>query len=112
MAIIGVLVVAFSQVPIDYALMAVTVIATVLAYTGKNLVGLISTSEPWKLNTINFLSALLVLIATGITESVAMLVIDGKIVWIMILKVAGSVTLTYLAGTLLAGPNNKSKKLL
>lgn len=111
MALISVLVVAFSQTPVDYALLAVTAIATVLAYAGKNLFGLFSTSEVWKLNLMNFLSALFVVIATGITQSLAMLVINGQIEWIMLLKVIGSVTLTYLAGTLVSGPTVKSKKL-
>jgi len=112
MALISVLVVAFSQAPVDYALLIVTAIATVLAYTGKNFLGFISTSEQWKLNLYNGLSALLVLIATGITESVAMLIIDGAVAWIVLLKVVGSVTLTYLAGTLISGPTKDSKRLL
>jgi hypothetical protein len=111
MVLISVAVTFFSQVPVDYALLAVTAVATVLAYSGKNLIGLLSTSDPGKLNLINFFSALLVALATGITESVAMLVVDGKILWIVLLKVVGSVTLTYLAGTLFAGPTVKSKKL-
>jgi len=112
MALISILVVAFSQAPVDYALLIVTAIATILAYTGKNFLGFISTSEQWKLNLYNGLSALLVLIATGITESVAMLIVDGAVAWIVLLKVVGSVTLTYLAGTLISGPTKDSKRLL
>ena len=112
MALISILVVAFSQAPVDYALLIVTAIATVLAYTGKNILGFLSTSEQWKLNLFNGLSALLVLIATGLTESVGMLILDGAVAWIVMLKVAGSVTLTYLAGTLLSGPTKQSKRLI
>ena len=111
MALISVLVIAFSQAPVDYSLLAITGIATVLAYAGKNLFGLFSTSEPWKLNAMNWLSALLVVIATGITESLGMLIVDGLIAWVLLLKVVGSVTLTYIAGTLLSGPTVKSKRM-
>ena len=110
MALISVLVVAFSQVPVDYSLLAITAIFTVLAYAGKNLVGLISTSEPWKLNLLNYGSALLLVIATGISESLGMLIVNGAIEWILLLKVVVSVTLTYIAGTLISGPTKQSKR--
>jgi hypothetical protein len=112
MAIISVLVVIFSQAPVNYALLIVTAIATVLAYVGKNLIGLISTSDPWKLNLVNFISALIIALATGITESIGMLVIDGKVAWITLLKIVGGVTLTYLASTLVTGKNTDSKQIV
>jgi hypothetical protein len=111
MALISVLVIAFGQQPVEWALLAVTAIAAILAYTGKNLIGLVSTSDEGKFNWINFLSALLVLLATGITESLAMIVVDHKIAVATLLKVCASVTLTYITATFFGPPTKAGKKL-
>lgn len=111
MALIAIAVTFFSQTPIDWALLAVTAIATILAYTGKNLISVLnSNSESGNFNTINFISALLIAIATGLTESVGMLIIDGKIVWITLGKVVLGVTFTYIGATILGPPKSKTAK--
>ena len=112
MTVVSVFITFITQVPVDYALMAVTAIAVVLAYVGKNLIGLVSTSASMTLNWVNVLSALLLAVATGITESVAMIVVNHEILWLTLLKIVGSVVLTYVAGTLFTGPNAESKKLI
>jgi hypothetical protein len=112
MALISVAVVAFTQVPVDYAFLYLTAIATILGYVSKNLIGLVSTSDPGKLKRINYFSALLLAITTGISESVAMLIVNKQVAWVLLIKVAVSASLTYLAGTLVAGPTTQSAKLI
>jgi hypothetical protein len=115
MTIVGVIVTFITIVPIQWAIMAVTVIGTVFIYFGKNawIPQLRSASKAWRLDAKNFFSALLILIGTGILDAIGMIVIDGKIVWITLLKIIGGVTLTYIGGTWLTPPNTnllKAKK--
>jgi hypothetical protein len=111
MALISILVVAFSQSPVDYGLLIATAIATILAYTGKNLIGFISDSDPGKWTIVNTISAGLVALSTAITESIALIVIDHKFIFAVFWKVIASATLTYIAGTLFTPPTKQAKKL-
>lgn len=114
MALIAIGVTFFSQTPIQWALLAVTAIATVLAYTGKNLIFVASsdpTSGPNEFTWLNAVSALLVLISTTIMESAAMLIIDGKIAWLVLGKVVLGVTFSYVATTFFSAPKSQSKLL-
>jgi hypothetical protein len=112
MALIAIAVTFFSQTPIQWGLMALTAVATILAYTGKNLItALNSTTGPGDFSWINFISALLIAIATGITDSLAMLLIDGHIVWLTLGKVVLGVTFTYVGATLFSPPKSTSKNL-
>lgn len=114
MALIAIGVTFFSQTPIQWALLAVTAIATVLAYTGKNLIFVASSdpaSGPNEFTWLNAVSALLVLISTTIMESAAMLIIDGKIAWLVLGKVVLGVTFSYVATTFFSAPKSQSKLL-
>lgn len=114
MALIAIAVTFFSQTPIQWGLLVVTAIATVLAYLGKNLIFVFAESEtgPNELTWLNLLSALLVAISTGITESVALLIIEGHIVWLTLGKVVLGVTFSYLGSTFFSSPKSQSKKLI
>ena len=112
MAIMAVVVTYFSQIPVDWGTMVVTLIATVLIYAGKNaFTALQSTSPSGVFNWINFVSALLIAIGTGITQAIALIVTTGVIDWIVLLKVTASVTLTYIASTILTPEKSKQRKL-
>jgi hypothetical protein len=112
MALIGVVIAAFSQVPINWALTGITALAVVLGFTGGNLAGFFpSTSEPGKLNLVDLGCALLVALGTGITEYLGYIVIGQTVVWTVLLSVVGNVTLTFVASTFFSVPKSKSKRL-
>lgn len=112
MLLISIVVTGFSQTPLNFALMGTTGIAAVFGYVGANLTTLLnSTTEPGKFNWSDALGALLVALGTAVTEYIALIVVEGKFLFPVFLKVVGSTTLTYIAGTLFAGPKVKSKKI-
>jgi hypothetical protein len=112
MTLIAVSVTFFSQSPVQWALMAVTVIATILAYTGKNLIAVLtSTTGPGQFSFVNFISALLIALATGITESLALIITEGHIVWLTLGKVVLAVTFTYVGSTLFSPPKSQSPQI-
>jgi hypothetical protein len=112
MALIGVIVTGFSQVPINWALTGITALAVILGYTGANLAGFFpSTSEPGKFNLLDLGCALLVALSTGITEYLAYIVIGQTVEWTVLLNVVGNVTLTFVASTFFSVPKAQSKKL-
>jgi hypothetical protein len=103
MALVGVVVVAFSSSPIDIPVMAVTLIGTFFVYVGKNAIAVLqSTSPAGSLNWVNILSGLFVAIGSAVIQGLALLVLDGKIDWLVLGKVVLSVTFTYLGSTLFA----------
>jgi uncharacterized membrane protein len=112
MALIGVIVTAFSQVPINWALTGITALAIVLGYTGGNLAGFFpSTSEPSKFNWVDLGCALLIALSTGITEYIGFIVIGQTVVWHVLLSVVGNVTLTFVAATFFSPPKIQSRKI-
>lgn len=112
MAIMGVIVSGFATPPIDWALMAATAIATVLGYLGGNLAGLFpSISNPFQLKLLDWGCALLTALGVGVFEYLAMIVVDHKIVWPVLVKVVLSVTATFLTATFFAPPKKEAKKL-
>lgn len=112
MAIMAVVVTYFSQMPVDWGTMVITLIATVLVYAGKNaFTALQSDSPSGSFNWINFVSALLIALGTGITQAIALIVTTGVIDWVVLLKVTASVTLTYVASTILTPEKSKQRKL-
>jgi hypothetical protein len=112
MALVGVIVAGFSQVPINWALTGMTALAVVLSYTGANLAGFFpSTSEPGKFNLVDLGCALLIALSTGITEYLAYIVIDQAVVWTTLLSVVGNVTLSFVASTFFSVPKSKSPRL-
>ena len=87
MALIGAAVAVLSTSPIVWPFVAVTLISTVLIYAGKNaFTSLQSDSPAGTLSWLNALSALLVLIGTGIVDSFAMYFIADKIDWIVLMR--------------------------
>ncbi len=112
-SLISVLVTAFSTMPIQVELLAVTLVCTILSYFGKNLVPwLHSDSPPSSLSLINVVSGVLLALATAFTESVGTYLVEGKVLWAVVLKVTAYTTGTYLLSTFFAPPYNTEKKRL
>jgi len=112
-SLISVLVTAFSTSPIQVDLLAVTAVCTILSYFGKNLVPwLHSDSPPSSLSLINVVSGVLLALSTAFTESVGTYLIEGKVLWAVVLKVTVYTTGTYLLSTFFAPPYNTEKKRL
>lgn len=110
MALVTVIVAAFSQQPIDYLLLAVTAISTILVYSGKNLLSVLHSDSPvGALSWLNLLSGVLVAVGTGVLESFALYVIEGTIVWSIVWRVVLSATFTYLGTTFFAPQHNVTK---
>lgn len=110
MALMAVIVAAFSQTPIDYLLLAVTAVSTILTYTGKNLVAVLHSDSPvGALSWINLASGVLIALGTAVLQSVGTYIIEGVVIWSIVWKVALAATFTYLGGTFLAPPYNTTK---
>jgi hypothetical protein len=111
MAVIATAVTYFSTPPIDYLMMAIAAVSTVLVYAGKNIfVFLRSDSPAWRLTLVNYLSGIFVAVGTGIVDGMASFLIAGAVDWSVLWKLVLSVTLTYLATTLYTKPNPLAKK--
>jgi hypothetical protein len=110
MALVAVVVTAFSTTPIDWLLMAVTAVCAVLAYAGKNLIPWLHSDSPvGALSLINIVSGLLVALGAGVLEATGLYLVEGVILWTVVWKVVLSVTFTYLGSTLFAPPYNTAK---
>lgn len=110
MALITVVIAAFSSQPVDYLLLAVTAVSTILTYTGKNIIPLLHSDSPsGALSWVNLLSGILVAVGTGILESVGMYLIDGVIIWAIVWKVVASATFMYLGTTFFAPQHSTAK---
>lgn len=110
MALMAVIVAAFSQTPIDYLLLAVTAVSTILTYTGKNLVAVLHSDSPaGALSWINLASGLLIALGTGILEAVGLFIVNGVVLWPVVWKVVLSVTFTYLGTTFFAPEHSTAK---
>jgi hypothetical protein len=113
MAIMSIIVVAFSQTPIDYLLLTVTAVCTVLIYSGKNLIAVLHSDSPaGALSWINLLSGVLIAVGTGALESAGLFLINGIILWAVVWKVALSALFTYLGSTFFAPPYSTAKNKL
>lgn len=98
----------FAQTPIVWGIVVITVIGNVLVYAGKNAFEFLKSDSPANiLSLINYISVLIILIGTGFLDALATLLINGTIQWLLVGKLALSVTLTYLGSTLFSGPNTK-----
>jgi hypothetical protein len=112
MSVISVAVVYFSTVPVDYLFMLLAVISTILVYTAKNLVTVLSSTTPaGTLNFVNILSGLLLALGTGLLDAGAMFIVNGVILWGVIGKLSLSILFTYISTTWLSPPKSQSKKL-
>ena len=110
MALVAVLVTAFSTPPVDYILMAISAVCAILVYVGKNLVSVLHSDSPiGALSFINIISGVLIALGTGLLDGFAMYLIDGVIVWAVLWKYVVFVTLSYITSTLFAPPYNTNK---
>mgnify|MGYP006953625997 CR=1 FL=1 len=110
MAVMTVVVAAFATQPVDYLLLAVTAVSTILVYTGKNLITLLHSESPaGSLSLINLVSGLLVAVGTGILESAALYIIEGHIAWDIVWKVVVSAAFTYLGTTFFSPQHSEAK---
>lgn len=111
MALISVIIAAFSQTPIDFMLLAVTAVCTILTYFGKNLIPwLHSDSPPASLSLINIVSGVLIAVGAALTESVGTYLVAGTILWPIVWKVTAYTAGTYLLSTFFAPPYSVEKK--
>jgi hypothetical protein len=107
MALISVVVTAFSTTPIDFLMVGITAVCAILTYTGKNLIAVLHSDSPvGALSFINLLSGVLVALGTGLLTGVSQYFIDGAIIWTVLWKVVLGVTFTYLGSTFFAPPYN------
>jgi hypothetical protein len=113
MALVSVIVAYLSVTPINFPLMAVTAVCTILAYFSKNLIPwLRSDSPPSSLSFINIVSGILMALATAFTEGVGTYLLEGKVLWPIVLKISVYTTGTYLLSTFFAPPHSTEKKRL
>lgn len=106
MALMSVVVMYFSQTPVDYLMLGIAAVSTVLVYSGKNLITLLHSDSPlWKLNLVNYVSGAILALGTAALDSAAKYIIEGAVAWDVAWKLALSVLLTYLAGTLVTEPH-------
>lgn len=110
MALVTVVVAAFSQQPIDYLLLAVTAVSTILVYSGKNLIDVLHSDSPaGALSWVNLLSGILVAVGTGFLQGVGIYLVEGTIIWSLVWRVVLSAAFTYLGTTFFAPEYNVTK---
>lgn len=108
-ALISVIVAAFAVQPINWVLLAVTAVSTILTYSGKNIFVFFHSDSPaGALSWINLASGLLVAIGTGILEGFATYFMEGAIMWNLVWKVVAAAAFTYLGTTFFAPQHNKA----
>ena len=110
MALVGIIVTAFSTMPISWPVVIVTLIGTTLVYFGTNkIIPLQPISLPSTLTFRDVVHGLLIAIGTGILNSIALIIIDERIVWVTLGKITLSIFFTYLGSTLFGGPYSTKK---
>lgn len=102
MSVVGALLVVFNSDPIVWSIVIVTLISTVMVYSGKNLF-VTSKSLQGELDWRDILSALLLGIGVTIGDSITMIIKDGIIDWIILAKVSVGVISTYISTTFFTG---------
>lgn len=106
MLLVSLALTALGQSPIDVALLFITGIATILGYIGKNILFVTATTTLTKI-----VSGLFVAIGAALVDSLGLFLIEGSILWPVLLKVVGGVFLTYIITTFLTPPAEKSKQI-
>jgi hypothetical protein len=110
MAVIAVVVAGFSTTPIDYLLMGLAAVSTILVYTGKNLIAVLHSDSPaGSLSLVNLISGVLVALGSGLLDAGAIFITGGTIVWLALGKVTLSILFTYLGTTWFAPPYSAKK---
>jgi hypothetical protein len=93
--------------PTDYLMMSLAAVSSILVYGGKNLIAVLHSDSPaGTLSFINVLSGFLIALGTGLVDGMAMLLVNGVIVWAVLWKLSVSILLTYITTTWLAPPYN------
>jgi hypothetical protein len=103
MSLAGVIVAGMSTHPILWSIIIVTLICTILTYVAKNTWIHTSTSPEGELNWQDIFAALLMAVSVGIGNAITSIAGSGIIDWMLLLKTAGSVSLTYLSATVFTG---------
>lgn len=98
---------AYTQVPLIWAVVYISLIGNALTYTGKNA-WFKSTSVQGQLNLRDFGSAGLIAIGSAITEAIATLTVSGVVNWPLLGKVVLSAVVSYLSATLFEGDKQVS----
>jgi hypothetical protein len=107
--LIGVIVAAFAVQPINWVLLGVTAVSTILIYFGKNIVKFFHSDSPaGALSWINLASGLLIAIGTCIVEGFTTYFIEGVVVWNVVWKIVAAASFTYLGTTFFAPQHNKN----
>jgi len=110
MALITIVIAAFTTQPIDYLLLAVTAVSTILVYTGKNLIALLHSDSPvGALSWVNLASGVFIAVGTAILESVGTYLIEGVILWDIVWKVVLASAFTYLGASFFAPRHSTAK---
>ncbi|HUX57092.1 MAG TPA: hypothetical protein VMV77_08965 [Bacteroidales bacterium] len=111
MALMAVVVTAFSTTPLDTALLIISLISATLIYVGKNafLPALTSITASGTWNWKNVFSGLLIAIGNGILNGAAMIILNGVIDVKKLLLLTLSIALTYFGATVFNGPTKVTK---
>lgn len=92
---------------INWVLLGINTVSTILIYFGKNLIPwLHSDSTVGQMSLINIASGICVALGTGLVDGLAQYFITGAIVWGSLGKLVLSITFTYLGSTIFQGPYN------
>jgi putative effector of murein hydrolase LrgA (UPF0299 family) len=106
MLLVSLIVTALSQTPLDIAVLFVTGVSSLLGYIGKNLIFVTATTTITKI-----ISGLFVALGVGLLEYAGLIAVNAVIIWPVLLKVVGSILLTYIVTTFLAPPAISSKQV-
>lgn len=109
-ALVSVLITGLAVQPINWPLIVVTAVSTILVYAGKNIFTLLHSDSPaGSLSWINLLSGVLIAVGTGILEMAGTYLVEGAILWGVVWKVVASATFTYLGTTFFAPQHSENK---
>jgi hypothetical protein len=106
MLLVSLIVTALSQTPLDIAVLFVTGVSSLLGYIGKNLIFVTAITTITKI-----ISGLFVALGVGLLEYAGLIAVNAVIIWPVLLKVVGSILLTYIVTTFLAPPATASKQV-
>jgi hypothetical protein len=105
MCIVGVIFTTFNTIPINFSIMLVTLIGSILVYIGTNAIkSLRPISIPSTLTWRDAVHSLFILIGNGLVDSAYSIVTGTTIHWIILLQISASIAFTYLGSTFFGGP--------
>ena len=92
---------------INWILLGINVVATILTYFGKNLIPWLHSDSPvGQLSMINIISGICIALGTGLLNGLGQYFLTDHIVWASLGKLVLSVTFTYLGSTIFQGSYN------